>query len=259
VAKEPFDCLAQAYDEDFALTAVGQFQREQVWHQIRKLWPKHAHLLELGCGTGIDAQHLAEQGFQILATDSSSGMLQEAQQRCADLPQVSFKVLDASDLDQLQETFDGAFSNFAAINCVLDLASFAEQLASRLHSGSTVALCLFGRSCACEIAVSLLAGKPQRAFRRWRSGIITAGIGKGETIEVRYYGISELKQIFAPWFALEKVVGIGFLVPPTYLQTLVKRWPSFFRLCNAIDKNIGNFWPANQFSDHVLYILRRRR
>jgi SAM-dependent methyltransferase len=257
VAKEPFDLLAQAYDQDFALTAVGQFQREQVWHQIRELWPQNAHLLELGCGTGIDAQHFAEQGFQVLATDISSEMLREAQRRCADLPQVSFKVLDASDIGQLQETFDGAFSNFAAINCVLDLASFAEQLASRLHSGSPVALCLFGRSCAWEIVTSLLAGKPQRAFRRWRSGIITAGIGQGETIAVRYYGISEFKQSFAPWFALEKVVGIGCLVPPTYLQSLVARWPSFFRLCNAVDKNIGNFWPANQLSDHVLYILRR--
>jgi SAM-dependent methyltransferase len=257
VAKEPFDLLAQAYDQDFALTAVGRFQREQVWHQIRELWPKNAHIFELGCGTGIDAQHLAEQGFQILATDISSQMLKEAQRRCADLPQVSFKVLDAGDIGQLQETFDGAFSNFAAINCVLDLARFAEQLASRLHPGSTIALCLFGRSCAWEIATSLLTGKPQRAFRRWRSGIITAGIGQGETIAVRYYGISEVKQSFAPWFVLEKVVGIGFLVPPTYLQSLVERLPSFFRLCNAIDKNIGNFWPFNQVSDHMLVILRR--
>jgi SAM-dependent methyltransferase len=258
VAKEPFDSLAQAYDQDFALTAVGQFQREQVWHQLRELWPKNAHIFELGCGTGIDAQYLAKQGFQVLATDISSQMLQEAQRRCADLPLVSFKVLDASDLGQIQETFNGAFSNFAAINCVLDLASFAEQLALRLYLGSTVALCLFGRSCAWEIVTSLLTGKPRRAFRRWRSGIITAGIGQGETIAVRYYGISEVKQSFAPWFVVEKVVGIGFLVPPTYLQTLVTRWPRFFHFCNAVDEKVGHFWPVNQVSDHMLVILRRR-
>lgn len=258
MAKEPFDLLAQAYDQNFALTAVGQWQREQIWHQIGDLWPQNAHLLELGCGTGIDAQYLAERGFQVIATDISSGMLTEAQRRCEDLPGVSLQRLDASDVGQVKETFDGVFSNFAAINCVLDLATFAEQLSQRLHLGSIVALCLFGRSCVWEIAASLLAGKPQRAFRRWRSGIITAGIGQGETISVRYYSSTEIEQIFAPWFALEKVVGIGFLVPPTYLHSLVAGWPSFFRACNAIDKSIGRFWPANQLSDHVLYILRRR-
>lgn len=258
MAKEPFDLLAQAYDQNFALSAVGQFQREQVWHRIADLWPQNAHLLELGCGTGIDAQYLVAQGFRVLATDISSGMLIEAQRRCADFPQVSFKVLDASDVGQVKETFDGAFSNFAAINCVLDLPHFAEQLALKIRSGGKIALCFFGRTCAWEITASLLAGKPKRAFRRWRSGIITAGIGQGATISVRYYGSTEIEQIFAPWFVLEKAIGIGFLVPPTYLQSLVVRFPSVFQVCNALDKRIGGFWPANQLSDHVLYILRCR-
>jgi SAM-dependent methyltransferase len=258
VAKEPFDLLAQTYDKNFALTAVGQLQRQQVWHQIAHLWPQNAHLLELGCGTGLDAQYLAERGFRVLATDISSGMLIEAERRCADFPQVAFKVLDASDIGQLQESFDGAFSNFAAINCVLDLPHFAEQLALKIRSGGKIALCFFGRTCAWEIITSLLIGKPQRAFRRWRSGIITAGIGQGATISVRYYGSIEIEQIFAPWFVLEKAIGIGFLVPPTYLQSLVVRFSSVFQVCNALDKSISGFWPAHQLSDHALYILRRR-
>lgn len=257
MANQPFDLLAQAYDQDFALTAVGQFQREQVWHQIATLWPKNAHLLELGCGTGIDAQHLAELGFQVLATDISPGMLAQAQRRCAGLPQVSLRLLDASNIGQLEETFDGVFSNFAAINCVLDVAAFAEQLALRVRPGGIVVLCLFGRTCAWEVVTSLFAGKPQRAFRRWRAGMITAGIGGKETIAVRYHRASELGRIFVPWFVLEKVIGIGFLVPPTYLQKLVGLWPHFFQACNAVDKNIGGFWPANQLSDHALYVLRR--
>ncbi len=258
MAKEPFDLLAQTYDQNFALTAVGQFQREQVWHQLADLWPQNAHLLELGCGTGIDAQYLAERGFRVLATDISAGMLIEAERRCADFPQVSFKVLDASDLGQVQESFDGAFSNFAAINCVLDLPHFAEQLAPKIRSGGKIALCFFGRTCAWEIITSLLAGKPKRAFRRWRSGIIAAGIGQGETITVCYYSSPEIQRTFAPWFVLEKTVGIGFLVPPLYLQTLVTRWPRFFHFFNAVDEKIGHFWPVNQLSDHLLVILRRR-
>jgi ubiquinone/menaquinone biosynthesis C-methylase UbiE len=68
-------------------------------------------LLELGCGTGDDAQALARRGApggQVVALDSSRTMIAEARKRTAGsgLP-IEFQVADAHHLDFADHTFDG--------------------------------------------------------------------------------------------------------------------------------------------------------
>ena len=65
----------------------------------------------------------------------------------APVEQVVLEELDAFD-DRLHaqglEPFDGAYSNFAALNCVADLASLAGPLARLLRPGASCMLVVFG-------------------------------------------------------------------------------------------------------------------
>lgn len=54
---------------------------ENTLTRTRALFPPHARVLELGCGTGTAALRLADAAESYLATDISSGMLTIAQQK----------------------------------------------------------------------------------------------------------------------------------------------------------------------------------
>lgn len=73
-------------------------------------------ILELGCGTGAHAQHLAEIGLRVHGVDISSDMLERAQSRIASLPnrlseQLSFSQGDVRTL-RLENQFDVVLSLF---------------------------------------------------------------------------------------------------------------------------------------------------
>ncbi len=250
-----FDPLAPDYDRRYAETAVGRLQRAQVWKQLDGLWQAGDSLVEFGCGTGIDAAYLSGRGLRVLATDISPGMIAVARRHS---PDVRFAVLAAEQAGSLSECFDGAFSNFAALNCVLDLQAFAEVLATKLRPGAGVAFCLFGPACLWEIAGYLARGSPRRAFRRWQSGAVLATIGDGHTVTVCYHSPRAVRRAFAPWFRSVRTVGIGLAVPPTYLDRLVRRAPRLFAGLDRFDRVVGRYWPAWYFADHILYVFERR-
>ena len=105
--------------------------------------------LEIGCGTGVDACFLAERGVRVVACDISSQMIAVATRRVQEnglQKLVQPLVLRAEDIGTFatEELFDGAFSNFGALNCVEDLRRLARDLAKLLKPGATVLLCWMG-------------------------------------------------------------------------------------------------------------------
>ncbi len=52
-----FDQLASAYDKEFSFSRIGILQRRQVWNYMNDmlLTSSPMDILELNCGTGIDA------------------------------------------------------------------------------------------------------------------------------------------------------------------------------------------------------------
>ena len=69
-----FDPVADLYDEIFSNTRIGKAQRDIVWKYLRKKNLINKNILELNCGTGVDAIHLA-QNNRVTATDASEAML----------------------------------------------------------------------------------------------------------------------------------------------------------------------------------------
>src|ERR1700723_3223874 len=131
-AVAPFDAIAGRYDESFTNSMVGAAQRASVWKKLEKAFRPGDSVLEIGCGTGVDACFLAERGVSVLACDSSPAMIRVAARRVRELGinTVDVRLLAAESLATLQDEapFDGAFSNFAALNCVEDLSALSQNL-----------------------------------------------------------------------------------------------------------------------------------
>jgi hypothetical protein len=61
-ARAYWDAAAETYDLDFANTLIGRVQRESIWNEIEKVFRPRLRILELNCGTGINAIFLANRG-----------------------------------------------------------------------------------------------------------------------------------------------------------------------------------------------------
>src|SRR5574342_84298 len=79
----PFDLIARVYDDVFTDSTIGRAQRGIVWNEMDRVFHSGQRILEINCGTGIDALYLASRGVEVVACDSSPGMIARAQQRAA--------------------------------------------------------------------------------------------------------------------------------------------------------------------------------
>ncbi len=258
----PFDAVAERYDETFTTSRFGQAQRASVWKELERAFRPGHRVLEIGCGTGVDACFLADHGVKVVACDSSPQMINLAIRRVSENGKdgaVRPRLLAAEDIASLQNggSFDGAFSNFGALNCVEDLGQFARDLALLLKPGATALLCWMGRYCLWEIAWYLAQGKPSKAFRRLHREGVTARLAPGASIRVRYPSVRELARTFAPEFRIKSVKGVGVAVPPSYLEPWANRFPGLFDLTVRTDSLLGRCPGIYFLADHVLLEFRR--
>jgi SAM-dependent methyltransferase len=167
-----FDSVAADYDGPRGNNALIQRMRRTLWDVVDREVPAGAPLLDLGCGTGLDAHRFAQSGHPVVATDWSPAMVARTRTRLADgslaVP-VEARQLGIHELAGLDASFDGRFggiySNFGPMNCVPDLGGAAAQCARLLRPGGVLVFSVMGRLCPWELGHYAL----RRRFRRARS------------------------------------------------------------------------------------------
>lgn len=262
-AAAAFDTVAPRFDERFGAWLSVAAQRRAVRRRLLDAFPPGAHVLELGGGTGEDAAFLADHGRRVLLTDASPRMVDVARRKLADrAAPCAAEVCAAEAMESLAAAreadgappFDGAFSNFAGLNCVTDLRPAARGLARMLRPGAPALLVLFGPLPPGEIVLETLRGRPRAALRRLARGDVDARLG-GQAFTVRYHRPADVRAAFAPWFSLRRVRGIGVFVPPSAAEPWISRFPRLVRALEAIDRVVEA--PLALLGDHVLYHLVR--
>lgn len=243
-----FDSIAARYDEVWTNSAVGRAQRDAVWRATNELFRRGDRILDIGCGTGEDAAHFTMRGVAVHAIDASPAMIEIASERGG----FSTAVLGVEELAELRGTFDGAISNFGALNCVEDLPSVVRHLAARVRARGPVAICTIGRFCAWETLYFACRLDFVRVLRRLRG---TASFSPAATaIQIHYPSVAELSAAFAPHFELQRWSGIGLLVPPSYVHL-----PSaVVRVLGAIDRVAARLQVLRALADHRLLIFVRK-
>jgi 2-polyprenyl-3-methyl-5-hydroxy-6-metoxy-1,4-benzoquinol methylase len=78
-----FDQHARAYDGIVEPNELLHAMRAVLWAEVEYRVPPPAQLLDIGCGTGIDAAYFARRGYIVTGIDRSSEMVNVARQRTA--------------------------------------------------------------------------------------------------------------------------------------------------------------------------------
>jgi 2-polyprenyl-3-methyl-5-hydroxy-6-metoxy-1,4-benzoquinol methylase len=265
----PFDEEAALYDEQFTSNPVALRARGAVWEILASCFKEGDHVLELNCGTGEDALMLGRMGVRVTAIDSSQSMLDIASRKSG-LHRldhlISYRLLRFEELDQLDTTlFDGVLSNFGGLNCTEDLPSVLKSVASVLKPGGGGVFCFLGKSPIWEILSFLGRGEYGKAFRRQPRLTRQAGKANGSipvrvgsrTVQVRYYGTRELREIMSPWFSVVQTAGLSILSPLPASRSFAVRHPGLTNALLGLDDRIRRLPGLRSLGDHTVIVARR--
>jgi|SRR5438445_4042328 len=255
-----FDAIAPEYDARFTESVLGRVLRRALWRWLDRAFERGQRILELNCGTGEDALHLATRGVRVVATDASPAMLELARGKIGAAGFDRLVEVRPAVIERLEELraeagagWDGAFSSFGGLNCVADVPRVARTLGTLLKRGARVVLCVMGPVVPWEWAWFLAHGQPGKAGRRLASGGVE---WRGTT--VRYPSVRTVGRAFAPDFAVRRTGGLGVLVPPTYAEEWARRHPALVERLDRWERRIED-WPlVPRLGDHYLLELERR-
>jgi SAM-dependent methyltransferase len=259
-----FDSVAADYDGPRGNNELIQRMRRTLWEVVCREVPAGSRLLDLGCGTGIDAIRFAELGYPVVAMDWSPGMVAHTRARVAKAAPpspVSVRHLGIQQLAELDAdacgTFDGIYSNFGPLNCVPDLAATAEQCARLLSPGGVLVFSVMGRICPWEVGHYAARGRFGRAGVRAARGATPVGMNR-HTIWTRYYLPREFHGHFAAHFSLAGYRALSLFLPPPYLIDFYRRRRAWCDRLGLLDDRVGQ-WPVlRDMGDHFLMVMRRR-
>jgi ubiquinone/menaquinone biosynthesis C-methylase UbiE len=229
--------------------------RSEVLSQL----PERGNILELNCGTGLDAVYFAGKGHRVLATDNSPGMLAELEKKVKrfgleDRIRILRRSFDDLDLPA-DERFDHIISNFGGLNCSEDLRKVLSQFAPLLKKDGKVTLVIMPRVSPWELLMAF-KGKIATAFRRFKKA--TPASIEGKTFMCYYYSPSYVIKALKKDFRVLTLKGIYITVPPEFYAGFVERYPKMYRLLSRIDNAVSGYFPFNRCCDHFMITLQKR-
>jgi SAM-dependent methyltransferase len=268
-----FGMAAPLYDAEHSANPVARWTRARSLASLDATFGPGDRLLELGCGTGVEAIHLASRGANIVATDAAPAMVAQLEAKlepggvAAHLEgRITPMVLPAGDVGRLvadfeHTHFDGAYSSFGPLNCEPDLGPVVDGLAQLVKPGGKVVVSLINRFCLWETAWYLAARQPGKAFRRWpgRSEATVRGAWQDERITIYYWTPRQVERAFNPYFSTVRRMALPWLVPPQYLDHLVRRSPLLFRRIARLDRRLAALFPFYTIGDHFMIEFTRIR
>jgi SAM-dependent methyltransferase len=250
-----YDALAPDYDRQVAGDA---WVRQMLWDYYASAFRVGQHVLDVGCGTGIDALYLARRGIHVIGIDASPGMVARFREKfdAAGLAHLAeARVLDLAALESWPaRSFDGIISAFAGLNTVPSLGPFAADAARLVRPEGRLIVHMLNRWSLWEFlgllgrgdwrGAAALGQKRQRAF-----------VIGGQTVQHYPSTPEEATRAFeAAGFCLRRAAGLGILRPPH----TVRRIPPAVvdALDRAESKLCGHPWFVRRGRQFVLDLER---
>jgi len=219
-ASAAFSRQAPVFDRIDRENSMLGWMRARVYGEVMRFIRKDDFLLELNCGTGIDALHFASQGIRVMATDNAPGMLAQLRHK-VDAESlhhlVSVQRCSFNQLEQLglEPRFDYVFSNFGGLNCTSDLDKVLRDMDALLKPGGRFTLVMMPKICPWEMAL-VLRGHFRTAFRRLRKGGVQAKV-EGLPFQCYYYNPRFIIRQMGEGYRLCSLKALGIAVPPPYM------------------------------------------
>lgn len=250
-----FDAIAETYDNDFSNTCAGNYQRKQVHLLLEKhLNSAPKSILEINCGTGIDAIKMASFGHKVIACDVSTKMISIANRKNKFPDSINF--IKAS-FDELKSKFEGRqfdliFSNFGGLNCINpdELKRIFSELHTILKPTGKLIIVIMSDAYIWDWIYFTLKGDLKNVKRRRKVTLVSLN---GNLQETWYYDIKKVSDLTEDKFKIITTRPIGQLIPPTHLEKKLKLMFSLLTILEQVSRHI---LPAD-ISDHTYIELER--
>jgi ubiquinone/menaquinone biosynthesis C-methylase UbiE len=259
---DAFTKQSQVFDSLEEQNKILQWMRGEIHNQCLEYFKPGDKILELNCGTGIDAVFFAEHGMHVHATDLSEGMLDQLKRKVS-LNKLSEKIsiqqCSFADLTPVinlagEKKFDHIFSDFGGLNCVQDIETVIWQFKKLLNPGSTVTLVIMPPVCPWEMLFSF-KGNFKTAFRRLKKNGADANV-EGIHFTTYYYSPSRIIKAFGKDYSKVSMKGLSCFAPPPYLEKFPEKYPSLFKFLTRLDKKFGSYFPFNRWGDHFILTMK---
>lgn len=257
---DAFDSIAEEYHSSFSLNGSAKLARTRVHQSFTQyLSPAQGVVLDVGCGTGIDAQFIAGLGCDVYGIDKSVGMIGEAVKQLnlsnktiGGKVELEAVVANTKNLNLLLSSIRAkhVILSFGVINFIEDLQSLFQVIALHLDRGGICIATALSKSSWWEY---LRKGGSVRIGTQPKS----MSIGGVETSSW-FWDDDDIVSASQNFFDVVDVYGIGFVYPPPYLDKYVCRFPRLQRLLWKLDRQYERSKLAAKYADHVVVVLERQ-
>lgn len=218
-------------------------------------------MLELNCGTGLDAMFFVNQGLFVHATDNAEGMLNQLQQKVINdklEDRLTFQKCSFNELEQLeQKRYGHVFSNFGGLNCSPDLKKVIKSLDNLLEVDGMAHLVIMPRFCVWEMLFAV-KGLFKLAFRRFSLNGSKSQV-EGLSFTTYYYSPRYVQKAFGNNYETRSIKAMGCFIPPTYMDQMPQKRPSFFKKLISLDAKYAHKWPFYNLGDHFVISIQKKR
>jgi SAM-dependent methyltransferase len=254
-----FDAHAQHYDAIVEPNALLQNMRTALWNEVTRRVAPPARVLDVGCGTGIDAQYFAQRGYHVTAIDASREMVNQTRQRLArENLNVRVENLGAEELEKLgDEKLDAIYSDLGPLNCAADLENVSKQCAAHLKPRGYLIVSVMARTCPIEILYFTLRGDFKQATRRFPREMIPVNLENG-IVWTRYYDPREFFKFFKNDFQLVTYRALNVFLPPPYLIRWYQRAGVLAKPLARLDARVSELPFFGNMGDHFLMTIQKR-
>ncbi len=255
--------MAEAYDRaaadyDRQVQGGDAWMRNVLWERYARLFRQGQVVLDVGCGTGIDALFLAHRGIRVVGIDASVAMVARARAKLANdrlEDRVDLRVMDISEIGALGAGFDGIISAFASLSSVADLDRFAADAALLLRPRGTMFLHLLNRSSLWEWLGLVRHGRWPAARRVWRNRERDFVIGSRSVPHYLYHAREAYARFFRARFRLGRAYGLGILRPPHTLHGVPA---AIVTLLDGLERPVRARWPFKDWGRFFVLELEKR-
>jgi SAM-dependent methyltransferase len=238
-----YDAIAAGYE---AQVAGDAWMRRALHSHFARVFAPGKRILDVGCGTGLDAIALAQRGLRVVAVDGSSRMIAhlQANARAAGVAdRVEAHVLRIEALDTLNtpdaQPFDGLISAFGSLSALPDLTGFANDAAGLVRPGGRVVLHLLNRFSTWEWLGYVRQRNWTAAARVGREQTRLFTIGGQAAPHSLYFADEAYRRFFEPQFVRHAAYGFGAIRPPHTVRRVPPRVTS---MLERLDVRSGS-WP----------------